>query len=157
MGEGERERDREREREIEREREREREKERERDEAISGFFLYIKLNHWPSMKERGGARTRKESPCKYEHVRSDPTTKGIPKQWDLNTISETLRYGGKHVIGLALLSATFLTILVPVVARWSVVGLIVLRFLTGFSQVTKHTKICPFLRFSQSISQINIK
>ncbi|GFO06927.1 vesicular glutamate transporter 1 [Plakobranchus ocellatus] len=44
------------------------------------------------------------------------------------------RYGGKHVIGLSLLSATLLTLLVPVIARWNVIGLIVLRFLTGFSQ-----------------------
>ncbi|RUS90909.1 hypothetical protein EGW08_001306 [Elysia chlorotica] len=43
------------------------------------------------------------------------------------------RYGGKHVIGLALLGATLLTLLVPVVARWNVVGLMVLRFFTGVS------------------------
>ena len=45
------------------------------------------------------------------------------------------RWGGKHVIGSALLTAAVLTLLVPVVARSSFTGLIVLRFFTGMSQV----------------------
>ena len=45
------------------------------------------------------------------------------------------RFGGKRVIGIALLVAALLTMLVPTVARASFTGLIVLRFATGFSQV----------------------
>ncbi|KAH9499196.1 hypothetical protein Btru_004415 [Bulinus truncatus] len=60
------------------------------------------------------------------------------------------KYGGKHVIGLSLLLAALLTILVPVVSRSSIIGLMVLRFLTGASQIrlnrNKSQRICKHLQ-----------